>query len=100
MGKFIKNNFKILIALIIGFIITVTGVYAATILYNSNQVGVASTSGLSSINTMHMVFIRDGVFIQIQVVIIFQNFQQHQQHHHLERMHMSQNMKMEGMEYV
>ena len=51
MKKFVRNNYKLLIGIIIGVILSVTGVYAATILYNSNAVGFDNTSsGMEATN--------------------------------------------------
>ena len=47
--NFIKSNIKVVLAFIIGIVISGTSVYAATIIFNSNQVGYDNTtSGLSS----------------------------------------------------
>ena len=49
--KFLLGNIKTVVAFILGIIISGTGVYAATIIYNSNQVGYDNTSsGMSATN--------------------------------------------------
>ena len=49
LKSFIKSNIKTVVAFILGLIISGTSVYAATILYNANQVGYDNTSsGLTS----------------------------------------------------
>ena len=49
--NFLKNNIKLFVGIIIGIIISGTSVYAATILFNSNQVGYDNTSsGMSATN--------------------------------------------------
>ena len=51
MKKFFKNNYKLLIGIIIGVILSGVGVYAATILYNSHAVGFDNTcSGMIATN--------------------------------------------------
>ena len=47
--KIIKNNLKVIVAFILGLIISGTGVYAATILFQANEVSYNNTSsGLTS----------------------------------------------------
>ena len=47
----LKDNLKIIVAFILGLIISGTGVYAATILYSGDQVGYDNTSsGMSATN--------------------------------------------------
>ena len=49
--KFLVGNIKTVVAFVLGLIISGTGVYAATILFASNQVGYDNTSsGLTSTN--------------------------------------------------
>ena len=49
--KFLIGNVKTVVAFIIGIVISGTSVYAATILFNSNQVGYDNTtSGMTSTN--------------------------------------------------
>lgn len=49
--KILKNNFKLIIAFIVGLLISWTSVYAATILFNSNEVSYNnSSSGLQAGN--------------------------------------------------
>ena len=49
--SFFRKNLKLFIGIIIGLIISGTGVYAATIIFNSNQVGYDNTSsGMTSTN--------------------------------------------------
>ena len=49
--KYIKSNVKLVIGIIIGMVLPITTVYAATILFASNQVSYDNTtSGLSSTN--------------------------------------------------
>ena len=51
MKKIIKDNLKIIVAFILGIIISGTGVYAATILYNGDQVSYDNTSsGMTATN--------------------------------------------------
>ena len=52
-------------------------------------------------NTMLLqVHIKDGAVVQIEIVTHTQTFQQHQQHHHQEKMYMQQNIKMDNTEYA
>lgn len=51
MKKLIKSNIKLIIGILIGMVLSITTVYAATILFASNQVSYDNTtSGLSSTN--------------------------------------------------
>ena len=51
IGKFIKSNIKLVIGIIIGSVISGTTVYAATILFASNQVSYDNTtSGMNATN--------------------------------------------------
>lgn len=51
MKKLIKSNIKLIIGILIGMVLSITTVYAATILFASNQVGYDNTSsGMSATN--------------------------------------------------
>lgn len=51
MKKLIKSNIKLIIGILIGMVLSITTVYAATILFASNQVSYSNTtSGLSATN--------------------------------------------------
>ena len=50
ISKFIKNNYKFLIGVIVGLLLPGTGVYAANTIYSKNVTYDNSNSGLSSVN--------------------------------------------------
>ena len=50
VSKFVKENFKLVIVLCIGFMLASTGVYAANTIYSKNVTYDNSNSGLSSVN--------------------------------------------------
>ena len=50
ISKFIKNNYKFLIGVIVGLLLSGTGVYAANTIYSSNVTYDNSNSGLDATN--------------------------------------------------
>ena len=50
ISKFIKNNYKFLIGVIVGLLLSGTGVYAANTIYSKNVTYDNSNSGLSATN--------------------------------------------------
>ena len=59
--KFIKKNVKLLIGLIIGFVISGGSVYAATILYQSSNVGFNNTSAQLTKNGVAVDNVQDAI---------------------------------------
>ena len=59
--KFIKSNFKVIIAFIIGIIVSGTGVYAATIIFQSNQVGFDNTNSNLTLNNVAVDNVQDAI---------------------------------------
>ncbi len=50
IGRFIKDNYKFLIGVIVGLLLSGTGVYAANTIYSKNVTYDNSSSGLTSVN--------------------------------------------------
>ena len=50
ISRFIKNNYKFLIGVIVGLLLSGTGVYAANTIYSKNVTYDNSNSGLSATN--------------------------------------------------
>lgn len=61
MKKFIKNNIKVIIAFIIGLIISGTSVYAATIIFDSDEVGYDNTVSGLQINNVAVDNVQDVI---------------------------------------
>lgn len=61
MKKFVKNNHKLLIGIIIGVIISGTGVYAATILFASGDVGFDNTNTNLTLNGNPVDNVQDAI---------------------------------------
>ncbi len=59
--KFIKSNFKVIIAFIIGIIVSGTGVYAATIIFNSDEVGFDNTNANLTLNNVPVDNVQDAI---------------------------------------
>ena len=61
MKKFIKNNIKVIIAFILGLIISSGGVYAATIIFASDEVGYDNTNTNLQINNVAVDNVQDAI---------------------------------------
>ena len=59
--KFIKSNFRVIIAFIIGIIVSGTGVYAATIIFNSNEVSFDNTNANLTLNNVAVNNVQDVI---------------------------------------
>ena len=61
MKHFFKNNIKLIVAFILGLIISGGGVYATTILFNSNQVGYDNSNTNLQINNADVDNVQDAI---------------------------------------
>ena len=59
--KFIKNNIKLILGIRIGMIISGTGVYAATILFQGDQVGFDNTNAGITLNNQSVDNVQDAI---------------------------------------
>ena len=68
-----KNNLKIVIAFILGIIISGTTVYAATILYNANQVGFDNSN--TSLQSTDVQGALDELYTRANKINVYENIQ-------------------------